>query len=72
MASVKQNGAVEPWLVIGAALYWGAIVVSFLLPDSASRPSPFFAGALVRYVLLAAFVALGFVAPQAFSTERGR
>ena len=72
VASVKQNGAVEPWLVIGAALYWGAIVVSFLLPDSASRPSPFFAGALVRYVLLAAFVALGFVAPQAFSTERGR
>lgn len=72
MVAAKQNSAVEPWLVIGAALYWGAIVVSFLLPDSTSQPSSFFAGALVRYVLLAVFVALGFAMPQAFSTERGR
>ena len=72
MAAMKQNGAVEPWLVIGAALYWGAIVVSFLLPDQASRSSSLFAGSLARYVLLALFVALGFAAPKAFSTERGR
>lgn len=72
MAAVKQNGAVEPWLAIGAALYWGAIVVSFLLPDQAPWSSSLFAGSLARYVLLAVFVALGFVAPQAFSTERGR
>ena len=72
VVAAKQNSAVEPWLVIGAALYWGAIVVSFLLPDSAPQPSSFFAGALVRYVLLAVFVAFGFAMPQAFSTERGR
>ncbi len=69
---MKSSRTVEPWLVIGAALYWGAIVVQFLFPVTASSPQTPLDDPLFKYLLLAAFVAVGFASPRLASTERGR
>ena len=61
----------EPWLVTGAALYWGAIVLSFLFPGS-SAAGLALGGSAVNYLVLSAFVAAGFVCPRAFLREDGR
>lgn len=67
-----ESKAVEPWLVTGAALYWGAIVVRFLFLDPTSSPQTSLDDPLFKYLLLAAFVAVGFAFPRLASTERGR
>lgn len=68
---VKRVEGVEPWLVAGASLYWAAIVVQFLLPVSSSSAG-LLADGIAKYLLLAAYVGVGFLAPRLLSTERGR
>ena len=64
--------AVEPWLATGAALYWGAIVASFLLAGAQGSPACLFADSAAKYLLLAAFVGVGAACPRLFSTSAGR
>ena len=67
----RRVEGVEPWLVAGASLYWAAIVVQFLLPASTSSAGPLSDGA-VKYLLLGAYVGIGFLAPRLLTTEMGR
>lgn len=62
----------EPWLVVGASLYWASIIVQFLLPLHAPGSSLSFVDLTMRYLLLALFTGLGFLVPRLFSTVRGR
>lgn len=63
---------IEPWLVVGAALYWASIIAQFLIPSTipVDADAPFVL--MLRYLLLAGFVGLCLLFPQALSTERGR
>ena len=68
----KDMREVEPWLVAGAALYWGAIVVRFLFLGPAAQTPSFMDDPVCKYLLLAAFVAVGLACPRLASTETGR
>ena len=67
-----KDKAIDPWLAVGAALYWGSIVACFLFPGPGSTTGTPFDDSAVKYLLLGAFVAVGFAFPRLFSSERGR
>lgn len=67
-----EGKVIEPWLVSGASLYWGAIVASFLFPGEGSSTGFPLNDPIVKYLVLGAFVGIGLVTPKAFSSERGR
>lgn len=67
-----KDAAVEPALVCGAALYWGAIVACFLFPGSEPATPTLLDDAAVKYLALGVFVAVGFAWPRVYSSGRGR
>lgn len=60
----------NPWLTVGAALYWAAIVVQYLFPSAVGDRNV--GGLLENYVLLSLFVGVGIACPRAVRTHRGR
>ena len=71
MRGTARIEGVEPWLVTGASLYWAAIVVQFLFP-AASPSAGLLSDGIAKYLLLAAFVGVGFLAPRLCTSEVGR
>lgn len=60
----------NPWLTVGAALYWAAIVVQYLFPPAVGERNA--GGLLENYVLLSLFVGIGIAFPKMMRTHRGR
>lgn len=72
MGVSKRVEGIEPWLVLGASLYWAAIVIQFLLPAASAERAGLFANSCVRYLILAGYVAVGFLVPRLLTSEVGR
>ena len=71
-AMARRVEGVDPWLVAGASLYWAAIVVQFLLPVSITAGEGVLADPVAKYLILAAYVGVGFLAPRLLIGETGR